>query len=297
MDVSRDRVDALCGDPIGALQNLSSFRLFSRTQRCPLAPTPRLLHPTSSPRFISAPLPPRPPPPQSAFSARMLLTLSHAAAIALSTTPTLPKEPTTPVNPAVAPAAPTPTLATPPSCGKQPLRSPRDDNSRKQQWIPGGGRAPSYLDGSLAGDRGFDPKCLVALARTRTSVDSGPWAKMEREARMVMCNEWEAKKKVYWMREAEMKHARLAMVAAAGWPISELLDKPISGVLGLASPLDATGGRAPSLLNGHLFDNGTVTAFLVIVAAATVRYEFLRHAIRELFIEPLLLPSAACTAV
>ena len=40
-------------------------------------------------------------------------------------------------------------------------------------------------DGTLAGDRGFDPKCFVALARTRTSVDSGPWAKLEPEARMV----------------------------------------------------------------------------------------------------------------
>jgi hypothetical protein len=85
-----------------------------------------------------------------------------------------------------------------------------------------------------------------------------------------MCSEWEAKKKLYWMREAEMKHARLAMVAAAGWPISELLDKPLSAALGLASPLDATGGRAPSLLNGHLFDNSLITAFLVAVAIATV---------------------------
>ena len=31
-----------------------------------------------------------------------------------------------------------------------------------------------------------------------------------------------------WMREAEVKHSRLAMLAAAGWPISELLDGPLS---------------------------------------------------------------------
>ena len=30
------------------------------------------------------------------------------------------------------------------------------------------------------------------------------------------------------MREAEVKHARLAMLAAAGWPLSELLDGPLS---------------------------------------------------------------------
>ena len=31
-----------------------------------------------------------------------------------------------------------------------------------------------------------------------------------------------------FMREAEVKHARLAMLAAAGWPLSELLDGPLS---------------------------------------------------------------------
>ena len=35
-------------------------------------------------------------------------------------------------------------------------------------------------------------------------------------------------KQVMWMREAEVKHSRLAMLAAAGWPISELLDGPLS---------------------------------------------------------------------
>ena len=50
-------------------------------------------------------------------------------------------------------------------------------------------------------------------------------------------------KKLAWYREAEVKHARLAMLAAAGWPLSEKLN---AGGL-----LDA-GGRVPSLLNGGL---------------------------------------------
>merc|ERR1712070_489376 len=62
------------------------------------------------------------------------------------------------------------------------------------------------------------------------------------------------KKKVMWMREAEIKHARLAMMAAAGWPLSELLDRPLSQVLGQPYLLEATGGRAPSVFNGHLFE-------------------------------------------
>ena len=31
------------------------------------------------------------------------------------------------------------------------------------------------------------------------------------------------------MREAEIKHARLAMVAAAGWPLAELFNKLLGG--------------------------------------------------------------------
>jgi hypothetical protein len=78
------------------------------------------------------------------------------------------------------------------------------------------------LDGSLAGDVGFDP---LGFAKS--------------------------KKTLFWMREAETKHARLAMLAAAGWPLSELWHKNIAAVFGLPSIL-AGGERAPSLLNGGL---------------------------------------------
>merc|ERR1719327_1121597 len=54
---------------------------------------------------------------------------------------------------------------------------------------------------------------------------------------------------VAWMRTAELKHARLAMLAAAGWPLAELAN---SG--GGSSLRFATNGRAPSLFNGHLLD-------------------------------------------
>jgi len=43
----------------------------------------------------------------------------------------------------------------------------------------------------------------------------------------------------------------LAMLAAAGWPISELLDRDIATLLGMPSVLDAT-GRVPSVLNGGM---------------------------------------------
>ncbi|CAM9534905.1 unnamed protein product [Phaeothamnion confervicola] len=57
-------------------------------------------------------------------------------------------------------------------------------------------------------------------------------------------------------RDAEIKHARLAMLAAAGWPISELFDVEIAKDVGLPADVvspDAAGiGLAPSLLNGGL---------------------------------------------
>ena len=50
--------------------------------------------------------------------------------------------------------------------------------------------------------------------------------------------------------EAEIKHGRLAMLAAAGWPISEIIDQPLATLAGL--PCVLSGGFAPSVLNGGL---------------------------------------------
>merc|ERR1719253_1733789 len=69
-------------------------------------------------------------------------------------------------------------------------------------------------DGTLAGDMNFDP----------LQISDSPG-------------------KLAWYREAEIKHARLAMLAAFGWPISELTN---------FGNLLTGDGRAPSLLNGGL---------------------------------------------
>merc|ERR1712012_1063201 len=78
---------------------------------------------------------------------------------------------------------------------------------------------PAALTGELAGDVGFDP-----LGFAKTSEDLMNY------------------------REAEVKHARLAMLAAAGWPLSEVFDKKIATALGMAPVLDAN-DRVPSVLN------------------------------------------------
>lgn len=104
---------------------------------------------------------------------------------------------------------------------------------RKVQWIPLDIKAPATLDGTLAGDVGFDPLGFAG-----------------------------SKNALYWMREAEIKHARLAMLAAVGWPISELWHKEIAEVFGLQSILQS-GGRAPSLFNGGL-DNVWASGMLIM---------------------------------
>jgi len=90
--------------------------------------------------------------------------------------------------------------------------------SQALPWV----EVSSVLDGRMAGDVGFDPL---------------RFAKSERH----LAN----------YREAEIKHARLAMLAAAGWPLSELYDKKIANLLSITPLLDEN-DRVPSLLNGGL---------------------------------------------
>lgn len=81
---------------------------------------------------------------------------------------------------------------------------------------------PHFMDGRMAGDVGFDP---LGFADSEENLNR--------------------------YREAEIKHARLAMLAAAGWPMSELFDKKIANVLNLDPVVDAS-GRVPSVLNGGM---------------------------------------------
>jgi len=63
-------------------------------------------------------------------------------------------------------------------------------------------------------------------------------------------------------REAEIKHGRVAMLAALGWPAAEELEPFFSKLFGLNDELAETAGRAPSLLNGGL-EEAQIPYFLV----------------------------------
>lgn len=70
---------------------------------------------------------------------------------------------------------------------KQERKAPRE-----AEWFPFL-LSPPALDGTYAGDVGFDP---LGFAKDKVTLVR--------------------------MRDAELKHSRLAMLAAAGWPLSEL---------------------------------------------------------------------------
>eukprot|EP00587_Corethron_hystrix_P009786 CAMPEP_0113311152 /NCGR_PEP_ID=MMETSP0010_2-20120614/8503_1 /TAXON_ID=216773 ORGANISM="Corethron hystrix, Strain 308" /NCGR_SAMPLE_ID=MMETSP0010_2 /ASSEMBLY_ACC=CAM_ASM_000155 /LENGTH=217 /DNA_ID=CAMNT_0000166733 /DNA_START=444 /DNA_END=1097 /DNA_ORIENTATION=+ /assembly_acc=CAM_ASM_000155 len=99
---------------------------------------------------------------------------------------------------------------------------------------------PSTLTGAYAGDVGFDP---VGFSKTEPELKN--------------------------YREAEIKHSRLAMLAAAGWPISEILDKKIAGIFNL-SPLVDGSDRVPSVLNGGLGQVSPIYWAAVIALASGV---------------------------
>lgn len=114
------------------------------------------------------------------------------------------------------------------------MRAPTSTKRLDAKWLPiGGVKAPKLLDGSFAGDVGFDP---LGLAKSKNGL--------------------------YWMRESELRHGRLAMLAAVGWPLSELWHKELAQAFGLESIL-ANGDRAPSLLNGGL-SNGWASGMLIM---------------------------------
>ena len=71
-----------------------------------------------------------------------------------------------------------------------------------------------------------------------------------------------------YMREAEIKHCRLAMLAVVGWPLAELFDKPIADAVGLPTLLTKS-GASPSVLNGGL-DRVDAAYWIAVVALAGI---------------------------
>ena len=80
------------------------------------------------------------------------------------------------------------------------------------------------------------------------------------------------KASLLYMREAEVKHGRLAMLAVVGWPIAELFDKAIAEALGLPIALTKS-GNSPSVLNGGLEKIDILYWVAVVTLAAIIEIE------------------------
>lgn len=120
--------------------------------------------------------------------------------------------------------------------GEPSQKDGEDDMSKALPFAP----RPKILDGTLAGDVGFDPFGFAGAD----------------------------KESLMYMREAEIKHSRLAMLAVVGWPLAELWDKPIADAAGLPTLLTKS-GESPSLLNGGL-DQIDVAYWVAVVALAGI---------------------------
>lgn len=164
------------------------------------------------------------------------------------------------------------------------LRSPAPSMSSTLPSIPGVSR-PDYLTGDLAGDFGLDPLNLVvkysegvkvtvpAMTTAKrppmdpafTSLKEVTEYSLYGKEIVLGPNTKNTQRSLMWYREAEVKHARLAMLAAAGWPLAELWHGPFAKITSSDYLLDVTQGRSLSVLNGGL---GEVGGFLFVVAIA-----------------------------
>ena len=115
--------------------------------------------------------------------------------------------------------------------------------SKGQAYYPGFGESSQVGSTGLPGDVGFDP---LGLANFDLSVDSA--TDKSRSAAFVMRD----------LRDAELKHGRLAMLAAVAWPLQEKLNPYFAAKFHMPNLVAETGGLSPSVLNGGL-EQGPIT--------------------------------------
>jgi hypothetical protein len=110
--------------------------------------------------------------------------------------------------------------------------NPTDKEKKMMSWPLNFMERSPFLTGELAGDAGFDPLRVVT-----------------------------SQEQLFILREAEVKHCRLALLASIGWPISELYHYEFSRQIKMDNLL--VFGKAPSILNGGL-DNTYVLSGLLV---------------------------------
>merc|ERR1719359_796907 len=126
----------------------------------------------------------------------------------------------------------------------------------KSEALPWAAR-PKTLEGtSFVGDSGFDPLGLFGADPLKLGWDQ------------------------QFYREAEIKHARLGMLAALVYPVQERLEPVLAKAFNLPDELKETLGRSPSIVNGGL-EQGEIPLTIVAFLAGGAIVEYLTDKLKK----------------
>merc|ERR1719359_1877890 len=117
------------------------------------------------------------------------------------------------------------------------LNTAKMPSKLKGSYYPGLFSPSEVGSTGLPGDVGFDP---LGLANFDLLLDSA--TDKQRSAALVMRD----------YRDAELKHGRLAMLAAVAWPMQEKINPYLAAKFRMPNLVAETGGLSPSVLNGGL---------------------------------------------
>lgn len=124
----------------------------------------------------------------------------------------------------------------------------KTERSKALPFLP----RPANLDGSMVGDVGFDPFYLSSIPKDFSGFIQPP--------------QWEEKgiPTLYWMREAELKHGRVAMMAWFGWLAT---DGGFGVTLRFPGSIYSV-ENIPTAYQAHdvLVEQGSMTFLLLVVA-------------------------------
>merc|ERR1719174_3418385 len=126
---------------------------------------------------------------------------------------------------------------------------------KKSEALPWAERPESLEGSSFVGDSGFDPLGLFGADPLKLGWDQE------------------------FYREAEIKHARLGMLAALAFPVQERLEPVLAKAFNLPDELKETMGRSPSIVNGGL-EQGEIPLTILAFLAGGAIVEYLTNKLK-----------------
>jgi light-harvesting complex II chlorophyll a/b binding protein 5 len=125
-------------------------------------------------------------------------------------------------------------------------RNSKPAPAAKSEALPWADRPKSLEGTSFVGDSGFDPLGLFGADPFKFGWDQ------------------------QFYREAELKHARLGMLAALAFPVQEKLEPVLAKAFNLPDELKETLGRSPSIVNGGLEQGEIPLTILAFLAGGAI---------------------------